>query len=155
MSSPRIHLAAPPETLDSDPPLRHLMTHQLVGISLDADVHVAHALLSNTPVRHLPAMDGDRCRGLVFEHDVLGVLATQLPSGQVRPALVAQLYRRVPVLRPDDHRSTAAREMTATGLDAVLIITNEQLVGIVTATDILHSLAAPSPDTVRSGEAPR
>ncbi|MDT7695893.1 MAG: hypothetical protein QOI75_5260, partial [Pseudonocardiales bacterium] len=48
MSIPPIRFDAPPETLDDDPPLSSLMTHQLVGITPDADVHVALRLLATS-----------------------------------------------------------------------------------------------------------
>jgi CBS domain-containing protein len=136
-----VRLAAPPETLDQDPPLRVLMTGNLVGISLDADVHVALQLLTSLGVRHLPAMADGRCQGLVFEQDVLRELAaTTYPPR--RPALVENLYRPAPVMRPTDRRSHAAQRMARTGLDAVVVAEDDgNLLGIVTATDLVRSLA--------------
>ena len=143
-------LDAPPETLDDDPPLRDLLTGRLVGVTLDADLGVAARLLADLGVRHLPAMVGEQCYGLVFEHDVLGELVRPTSMGG-KPVLVADLYRRVPELRPTDRRSRAAQRMTQTGLDAVIVADHDALLGVVTATDLIGSLAGTAP---RAGSVP-
>jgi predicted transcriptional regulator len=143
------HLAAPPETLDEDPPLADVMTRQLIGITMDADVHVALRLLTSLGVRHLPAMAEDRCQGVVFEQDVLRALAGEL-SVRPTPALVADLYRPVAVMAATDRRSRAAQWMARTGLDAVVVAEDDKFVGIVTATDLVRSLASvPGPRGTR------
>ncbi|MDT7664664.1 MAG: hypothetical protein QOD04_4220 [Pseudonocardiales bacterium] len=138
MSIPPIRFDAPPETLDDDPPLSSLMTHQLVGITPDADVHVALRLLATSGLRHLPVLDNGHCLGMVFECDMMRHLAG---AEAMYPTQVARLYRPVPFLGSRDRRSTAAARMCAQGVDAVLVIENGQLIGIVTATDLVRSLA--------------
>jgi CBS domain-containing protein len=138
MSIPPVHLDAPPETLDDDPPLTSLMTHRLIGITPDADLHVALRLLATSGVRHLPVLTDGRCLGLVCERDVVRHLAG--PDAPL-PTPVAQLYRPAPVLGVRDRRSTAAAQMQAADIDAVLVVKNGRLVGIVTATDLVRSLA--------------
>lgn len=141
MSTEHARLAAPPETLDEDPPLAELMTRRLVGITPDADALVALRLLADAAVRHLPVLQGDRCQGLVFEHDIVRCLA----EGRLRGAVtVGELCRPVPALRPTDRRSTAANGMRASGVDAVLVTEGHRLVGLVTATDLIRSLARPA-----------
>jgi CBS domain-containing protein len=138
MSLPPVRLDAPPETLDDDPPLSSLMTHRLVGITPDADVHIALRLMATSGVRHLPVLTDGRCLGLVCERDVVRHLAG--PEAPL-PTPVAGLYRPAPVLGTRDRRSTAATQMQASGIDAVLVVENARLVGIVTATDLVRSLA--------------
>jgi CBS domain-containing protein len=137
MSIPPVRLDAPPETLDDDPPLSSLMTHRLVGITPDADVHVALRLLATSGVRHLPVLADGRCLGMVCERDVVRHLAG--PDAPL-PTPVARLCRPAPVLGVRDRRSTAAAEMQVVDIDAVLVIENGRLVGIVTATDLVRSL---------------
>lgn len=125
------------------------MTHRLVGIAHNADAEVALRLLGSTSVRHLPAMDGSRFLGLLFEHDVLTYFAQQ----PLRPHVhltVGQLCRPVPQVSENDRRSTVAQLMSAHGIDAVLVTQNDKLIGLVTATDVIRSLAAhrhPAPGT--------
>lgn len=141
MSDRQFCLAAPPETLDEDPPVRDFMTRRLVGISVDAGVDVAFRLLSSASVRHLPAMEADRCVGLIFEHDVVCHLAANPVHQPGRKVLVAHLHRPVPTVRPLERRSTVARQMAATKFDAVLVTDGDKLLGIVTASDVVRSIA--------------
>jgi CBS domain-containing protein len=64
--------------------------------------------------------------------------ATHLP-----PLAVAEVCRRVPVLTPQDRRTTAATRMRELGTDAAVVVDGDRLVGLVTATDIVRSLARP------------
>lgn len=114
------------------------MTRRLVGITSDTSVRVALGLLTDTAVRHLPVFAGRRCVGLIFEHDIAARLADGMAGGTVT---VGEACRVVPVLRPTDRRSTAVRRMGADGVDAILVAEGHRLVGLVTATDVIRSLA--------------
>lgn len=138
-------LDAPPETRDTDPLVREIMTTGLVAITADSDLLIAARLLAARSVRHLPVMDGADCRGVLLEIDVIQALATA-NNPMVRPPLVAgALCRPVATVRPTQPRSAAARRMRDTGVDAVLVRAGESVVGILTATDLIRSLAADGP----------
>lgn len=128
---------APPETLDDDPQLAGLATDRVVAITPDAPLRTALALMAVERVRHLPVVDATGCLGVVGETDLVHAVAV---GG---PAVVGPLARHVPVLSPADRRSAAARAMVACGGDAVLLRDQDRLAGIVTATDLLVSLARP------------
>ncbi len=135
-------LNAPPEAADDEPLVHRIMTASVVAIAPDADLLVASRIMAARRIRHLPVMAGGRCRGLLLEIDVIEALAlTANPLGSP-PLLAGQLCRAVLVVRPDDRRSVAARAMRDTGLDAVLVGDGETVLGILTATDLVHSLAA-------------
>jgi CBS domain-containing protein len=134
-------LDVPPETPDDDPRLSALMTSRLIGITPDASAQVALDLMASTRVRHLPVLDDGACVGMVVESDVM-LAAAQ--SGLLRPCApltVAALCRPAAMLRGHDRRSHAADHMCETGIDAVLIVEDGTLIGMVTATDLVRSLA--------------
>lgn len=141
-------LAAPPEAADDDPTVAALMTTHLVGITPDAPLSTALRLMATTGVRHLPVLSGTRCLGMVTESDVLHALATAPSPLHAAPDIaMAALTRRSVTVAPTDRRSTAARRMREAGTDAVLVVRTGTLVGIVTATDVVRSLASePSRD---------
>lgn len=118
------------------------MTHQIVAIVPEADLSVALRIMAARGVRHLPVLVGARCVGLVLEADVARLLADAHPEPGVPPQRVEDLCRAVPALEPTASRSAAARSMHAGGIDAVLVTDGERLLGIVTATDLIRSLAA-------------
>lgn len=135
---------APPETLDDDPRIATLMTARVVAITPDAPLHTALRLMAVEDVRHLPVLDGERCLGMLGETDLVHAVAVGGPK------LVGALARPVPALPSTAHRSTAARTMVAACTDAVLVMEHERLVGILTATDLVVSLAdAPGPAGAR------
>ena len=68
-SNPR--LAAPPETLDDDPPLSAVMSREVVAIDADARVPTALHVMAETGVRHLPVVDRGRCLGVLVEADLI------------------------------------------------------------------------------------
>lgn len=136
--------AASHRSVEDDPPVSRLMTRHLLGIVPEAMPSVALRLMASAGVRHLPVLDGPECLGLVLEIDVVGGLAREA-AGAMAPPLMGELCRPVPVMRPDERRSAAAQRMRDTGIDAVLVVEDGQLIGIVTATDLIRSLAGRSP----------
>jgi CBS domain-containing protein len=86
-------------------------------------------------------LDEGRLCGVLLEIDVVQALALA-DNPMIRPPMLAgELCRTAPVVRPGDHRSVAARRMCDSGIDAVLVCGDESVVGILTATDLVRSLA--------------
>lgn len=141
MDTARPHLAAPPETVDDDPLVSALMTDRIVAIVPEARLKVALRLMAAQRVRHLPVVDGDRCVGVLLDTDIAHLLARTPTMTRTPPLTVAEVCRRAPLLSPDDRRTTAATRMHELGIDAALVIDDGRLVGLVTATDIVRSLA--------------
>lgn len=142
MANPPRRLAATAKTA-ADPPVTTVMSTQIIAITPDAPLATALRLMASTGVRHLPVVDGDRCLGIVSEADLVNCLAREpspLTAATQRP--VWQLTRRVSPIPRSARRSDAARRMHTDGLDAVLVTDGGRLVGIVTATDLIRSLAA-------------
>jgi CBS domain-containing protein len=138
-------MAAPPETRDDDPRITAVMSSRVVGITEDASLATALRLMAAGGVRHLPVFDGPRCRGLLLETDVVDDLVTGDPlERSTRP--IAALVRPAPSVTTAARRSDAARGMQRAGVDAVLVTERDRLVGIVTATDLIRSLAGPAQD---------
>ena len=141
MPATPLRMNAPPDAMDREPVVEHLMTPNVVAITADADLLIASRLMTERAVRHLPVMDGGHCRGLLLEIDVIQALATA-DNPLIRPPLLAgELCRVAPVARPGDRRSAAAQHMRDSGIDAVVVCDNNSVVGILTATDLIRSLA--------------
>ncbi|MFR9802432.1 CBS domain-containing protein [Pseudonocardia sp. RS010] len=133
---------APPETLDDDPPVRTAMSRRVVAIDAAAPLRTALRLMTAGDVRHLPVIRGDRCVGMVAEVDLLrGLAAVRGPLGTAR-LTVDDVLRPVPVVSPETSLRSAAALMDAERVDALLIGTPDALTGIVTATDLVHAIAA-------------
>ena len=116
------------------------MSRDVVAIDAEARLPTALHLMATTGVRHLPVVDRGRCLGVLVETDLIRSL-TQ--PGLLRPALTAprQLFRPTSQLPPTARVSDAARCISADVSDAVLVTDHGRILGIVTATDLVHLLA--------------
>ena len=135
-------LAAPPEVLDSDPSVTTVMTRDVVTITADARVPTAVQLMATRGVRHLPVIDRGRCIGMLVETDLIRFLAEApgpLHTGVT--STVKELRRPSRQLPPAARISDAARQMSLDASDAVLVIDQGRVLGIVTATDLVRMLA--------------
>ena len=134
--------AAPPEVLDSDPLATTVMTRDVVTITAEARVPTAVHLMAARGVRHLPVVDRGQCVGMLVETDLIRLLAKA--PGPLRTAdtlTVGELRRPSRQLPPTARISDAARQMSLDASDAVLIIDQGHVLGIVTATDLVRILA--------------
>ena len=132
-------LAARPEAADDDPRITSLMTSRLIGIVPDAPVDIALRRMVDDGTRHLPVMAGNRCLGMIGETDLVRAMTYQPPGAA--PVLVGDVCRPVAELGPADRRSDCARLMAEAGTDVVVVVDGTRVLGIVTATDIVRSLA--------------
>ena len=134
--------AAPPEVLNSDPLATTVMTRDVVTITAEARVPTAVHLMAARGVRHLPVVDRGQCVGMLVETDLIRLLAKA--PGPLRTGVtltVGELRRPSRQLPPTARISDAARQMSLDASDAVLIIDQGHVLGIVTATDLVRILA--------------
>ena len=144
-------MSVAPETFDDDPFVTGLMTTPVVAITADARLPVALRVMAAEHVRHLVVVDRGRCVGLLQEGEVARLLLGPATPREVPPLPVGAVCRVVPRLDPGERRSMAARRMHAAGVDACLVADGERVLGIVTATDVLTSLAAAEVGRVGGG----
>jgi CBS domain-containing protein len=133
--------AVPPETVDDDPPVTTIMAAHLIAITPDTELTAALPLMASMDIRHLPVIEAGRCLGVVLEADLVRCLAQGPGLGGAAWLRVGEIARPVEPLPPTARRSDAAARMWASGSDVVLVADTDGLRGIVTATDILRSLA--------------
>ena len=135
-------LAAPPEILDDDPLLTSVMSCDVVAIDAEARLPTALHVMATTGVRHLPVVERGRCIGMLVETDLIRCLAGEGRTFATAVTVaVRHLNRPAAELPPDARLSDAARSMSGDVSDAVLVTENGRILGIVTATDLVRSLA--------------
>jgi len=117
--------------------VRAVMTETVLAVTAQTQLETALRLMTETRVRHLPVMDGERCVGLLHESDILWTLWTHGPTGQDADRCCR---RPAPAVRPDDSVASAAVQISRDGGDAALVTANGSIVGIVTAVDIVRYL---------------
>ncbi|MCW2778637.1 MAG: acetoin dehydrogenase AcuB [Frankiales bacterium] len=118
---------------------RDVMSHDVVTVGSDATVAHALAVMRDLGVRHLPVLLDGRFAGLV--DDRLVALA-QVADAAPRSRPVASLMTHyVPQVSPDADLPRVARLVRDSGCDAVVVVVDGALVGLVTATDLVAALA--------------
>jgi CBS domain-containing protein len=127
---------APTQSTPQDPALRLHPSRPVRVVTEQATVAEALRVMRVAGVRHLPVVAGDRCVGLLVDRD----LAAAAVDGVTEP--VGRLARRpVPSVEAGTPAPRVARAVLRGGLDAVLVTEDGVVVGIVTATDALATLA--------------
>lgn len=119
-------------------PVRSAMTGAVLGIVPSASLEVVLRMMVEAGVRHVPVIVDGHCAGMLHEVDVLWRLWST-----AGPRPLAGAVARTPVLtvaEADDARSAASR-MCDAATDVALVLAADQVVGIVTAADLLRLLA--------------
>jgi len=126
-----------------------LMTPCPVVVDWRASLDEAYRLLQRFPFRHLPVVEGTSLVGVVSNQDLLQ--AAQVLEGEsgrnrrcfremVMSCPVGDLIRTpTPLVSPGDSQLRAVRLMLDHGIDALPVVSDGGLVGIVTSTDLLDS----------------
>ena len=117
-----------------------VMTPEVLGIVPTAPLEVALRMMAEAGVRHLPVVDRGWCIGLLHESDVLWRLWST--AATVPPLVRAVARRPVVAVGVSADVREMARSMVDAETDAAVVTDNGQIVGIVTATDLLRRLAA-------------
>jgi CBS domain-containing protein len=126
-----------------DPVITTLMTSRVVAVSPGMALIEALRVMDSAGVRHLPVVEGTRCVGLLTEVDVLRQLVTHAlvqPESTARLTTAEVCRRPAPVVPVWATRATAAHVMLALGIDAVIVLKDDHIHGIVTTSDLAASL---------------
>jgi CBS domain-containing protein len=132
----------------ADPVITTLMTSRVLAVDPGMALIDTLRLMDSAGVRHLPVVEDGRCVGLLAEVDVLRRL---IAHGLLRPGFTARLTagevcrRPAPIVAVWATRATAAQVMLAMGSDAVVVLNDDRMLGIVTASDLAASLAGTPP----------
>jgi acetoin utilization protein AcuB len=117
-------------------------------LKLDDTLRLADDLLSLAHVRHFPVLDGDRLAGIINQDDLLHASMASLlrrPKEPPRAALgtvtVKEVMKPATTVAPETRIRDAARDMVDRGIECLLIMDGNKLVGLVTRTDLLRELA--------------
>ena len=128
--------------------LSEIMHRNLVTADKEASLRRARRILDQHRIRHLLVVDGKRLVGIVTDRDI----RTAAPSSK-SPLTTAEreefmdelkvvevMSRRLITASPDTTIREAARVMVSEKIGCLPVVNENQLVGIVTETDLLEIL---------------
>lgn len=134
--------------------VRDIMAGQIVTISADDRLSTVEDIMTLGHVRHVPVVRGGRLVGVVSERDLLRASLSNLSAfgtDQRRAFLQAVEIRRVMsappvIIHPDATPEEAALVMAEKKIGCLPVVDGEELVGLVTETDLLRYFAGvPTP----------
>jgi len=125
-----------------------VMSTDLVTLKLNDTLRLADDMLNLAQIRHFPVLDGDNVAGIVNQDDLLHASMASLvrhPENSPREVLgavvVKDIMKPATVISPDMAIRAAAKIMVEKGIEALLVVGGERLLGLVTRTDLLRELA--------------
>ena len=128
--------------------LSEIMSRGLITVDKNASLRRARRILDQHRIRHLLVMDGKRLVGIVTDRD----LRQAAPSSKSPLTMsereefmdelkvVEVMSRKLITASPDTTVREAARVMVSEKIGCLPVVYGNQLVGIVTETDLLEML---------------
>ena len=129
--------------------VRYLMSTEVTTLAESLSCTRAHHILTSSGFRHAPVMRGERLAGMIAERDLSRALTWEVKSGSWRvaqrqptPFTVGEVMNRdVVTADPADHVEDVAEQMIRKKISAVPVMEKRKLVGLLTDSDILTTIA--------------
>lgn len=118
-----------------------IMTRQIFCIDYKDSMIEAIDVLQRNNIRHLPVMDGNKLIGILSKNDVDKVKFTEIHSGDqmgISNLSIDQfMTKSVNTVQHDDTVREATEILSLMSYHALPVLDGEELVGILTSTDLL------------------
>jgi CBS domain-containing protein len=130
-------------------------TRRLVSVAPDDDVAFAARLMTWARVRHLPVLRGPTLVGVFTERDYLRYRAETGGEGALDP-VGNFMSAPAETVAPEDPAATASALLLSRGIGCLPVMSDDELVGIVTANDLLAAeVRAAAPGVTLEGPVSR
>jgi len=120
------------------------MTRGALTLSPDASMFEAMRLCHDRRLRHIPILEDDRLVGIISDRDIRDVSPPLGDSHRVSTMKEKRvgdvMTPKVVTTHPQDTIVHAAREMYERRINALPVVTEEGLVGIITTSDVMRAL---------------
>lgn len=134
--------------------VRHIMPRKLVTISMGERLSTVEDIMTLGQVRHMPVVQGGKLVGVVSHRDLLRASLSELTSfgSEERRAFlhaieISRVMSEPPiVIDPEAAVERAARVMAEHKIGCLPVVEGEKLIGLVTETDVLRSIAGLPPE---------
>lgn len=130
-------------------PVRKIMQEKIITISAGESLSTVEDIMRLGQVRHMPVVSSGRLVGVVSERDLLRSSLSELSSHRTaeRKAFlyaveIGRVMSQPPiVISPDASVRQAAQVMAENKIGCLPVVAEDELIGIVTETDVLRWVA--------------
>ena len=121
--------------------IKEIMKSDLTLISPETKLSDAYSLMQTKNIRHLPIVENNQLIGIVTDRD-LRLATSRLAKHPFEPGEAVKQIMSHPVktAHPSDPIESAAQQMREMKIGCLPIVEDNQLLGIVTITDMLDAL---------------
>ncbi|WP_156308965.1 CBS domain-containing protein [Sphingobacterium endophyticum] len=125
-------------------PISQIMTKELITLTPKDSLYDAEKLFIKHNIRHLPIVEGQKLVGVVSYSDLLKISYADVTEEDDIEAVVYDMYTipqlmaKSPVtVSPETNIKDVAETLSKVSFHSIPIVEGEDLVGIVTTTDLL------------------
>ncbi|GJL77784.1 MAG: hypothetical protein NPINA01_07730 [Nitrospinaceae bacterium] len=128
--------------------VKELMTKAVLTVAPTDKIDRVFFLMNFENIRHVPVVDKGRLVGMLSDRDLKKVLGpvkkfVEKPDGTTVTIVSRQvrtlMNRKLITIEPEQRAADAAAIMAKRKIGALPVVHKNKLVGIITATDILHA----------------
>jgi|tagenome__1003787_1003787.scaffolds.fasta_scaffold20843260_2 acetoin utilization protein AcuB len=121
--------------------VRDSMTREVVTLGPEASAAEAWAVCQENNIRHVPVVEEGRLIGLVSDRDLRDVRGGDRESDTPRWVRLGDMMtRNIVTIHPLDTIEHAAREIYDRKIGCLPVVADEDLVGIITSSDMMRTL---------------
>lgn len=137
--------------MDKHVPVSEIMTKNLIKLHLQDELSQAEALFKKHHIRHLPVVEGEHIVGMLSYNDLMRISFVDATDddGESVETTVYDMFsiehvmtKKVVSISPDTSIREVAEIFTQKEFHALPVVSHDNLVGIVTTTDIIRYLLA-------------
>lgn len=129
-------------------PVSEIMSKEVIAITQDDGLDVAEHLFKKHHIRHIPVVNGKRIVGMLSLTDLLRIsFADEVEDDEEVETIVYNMFtidqvmtKNLISVRPESTIKEVAEILASKEFHALPVISNEELVGIVTTTDLIKYL---------------
>ena len=124
----------------SIPLIQKYMTTSPHSIGIDQSLLVAHRMMHEHKIRHLPVLTAGRLVGMVTERD-LGLIESLVGIDPNKVTVEEAMSTSVYSVNPETPLDEVVSEMSLHKYGSAVVMSNEKVVGIFTTVDVCHALS--------------
>lgn len=130
-------------------PVSEIMTKNLVKLHLNDELSYAESLFKKHKIRHLPVVEGELIVGMLSYNDLMRIsfVDSTDDEGETVETTVYDMFsiesvmtKKVVSVSPETSIKNVAEIFTQREFHALPVVKNDNLVGIVTTTDVVRYL---------------